>query len=160
MTLSLWPTCLSISLCSILSTRPCSLGYMESDCSTVLMNSVGSGVCSISCCITSARTSCVYTFFSAKHRFVAEEGTRRNTCKCEQYKQMSTPHGWKMYQTCTYLLYISVCVHVCDNLYDHTVEGIWSVLIYFNMALAKTHCLFHLPSSLYPATKQQKSNVC
>uniref|UniRef100_A0A6B0V0B3 Uncharacterized protein n=1 Tax=Ixodes ricinus TaxID=34613 RepID=A0A6B0V0B3_IXORI len=38
---------------------------------TVRMSRVGRGLCSISCCITTASTSWVYTCFSAKHSDVA-----------------------------------------------------------------------------------------
>lgn len=38
---------------------------------TVRMSSMGRGLCSISCCITTASTSEVYTLRSAKHRLVA-----------------------------------------------------------------------------------------
>lgn len=57
-------------------TKPPSLGYMVSDWMTVLMSSIGRGLCSISCCITTANTSDVYTFFSPKHRLVAVVKTR------------------------------------------------------------------------------------
>lgn len=44
---------------------------MVSDWITVRMRSMGSGLCSISCCITTASTSDVYTLRSAKQRLVA-----------------------------------------------------------------------------------------
>ncbi|TNN48130.1 hypothetical protein EYF80_041648 [Liparis tanakae] len=49
-------------------TKPPSRGYMVRDWMTVRMSSMGRGLCSISCCITTASTSDVYTFFSPKHR--------------------------------------------------------------------------------------------
>ncbi|KAF3842660.1 hypothetical protein F7725_001509 [Dissostichus mawsoni] len=52
-------------------TKPPSRGYMVRDWMTVRMSSMGRGLCSISCCITTAKTSDVYTFFSPKHRLVA-----------------------------------------------------------------------------------------
>lgn len=52
-------------------TKPPRRGYIVSDWMTVRMSSIGRGLCSISCCITTASTSDVYTFFSPKHRFVA-----------------------------------------------------------------------------------------
>lgn len=52
-------------------TKPPSRGYMVRDWMTVRMSSMGSGFWSISCCITTASTSDVYTFFSPKQRLVA-----------------------------------------------------------------------------------------
>lgn len=52
-------------------TKPPRRGYIVSDWITVRISSMGSGLCSISCCITTANTSEVYTLRSAKHKLVA-----------------------------------------------------------------------------------------
>lgn len=52
-------------------TKPPRRGYMVRAWMTVRINNMGNGFCSISCCITTASTSEVYTFRSAKHRLVA-----------------------------------------------------------------------------------------
>ena len=64
-------TCFWMSRCSMLRMNPCSLGYIVSDCMIVLISSVGIGVTSISCCITTANTSWVNNAFSWKHIVVA-----------------------------------------------------------------------------------------
>lgn len=52
-------------------TKPARRGYIVRDWMTVRISRMGRGVCSINCCITTASTSDVYTFFSPKHRLVA-----------------------------------------------------------------------------------------
>ena len=56
---------------------------------TVLIKSMGMGVCSRSCCSTTARTSWVYTDFSWKHRLVAAGGNGRIQFSCP-YKYLLT----------------------------------------------------------------------
>ena len=64
-------TCFMMRRDRMFMTNPPRRGYMVRDWMTVLMSSMGRGLCSISCCITTASTSDVYTFRSAKHRLVA-----------------------------------------------------------------------------------------
>lgn len=67
----LTPTCFMMRRDRMFMTKPPSRGYMVRDWMTVRMSSMGSGFWSISCCITTANTSDVYTFFSPKQRLVA-----------------------------------------------------------------------------------------
>ncbi len=69
-------TCLRMSRARMFMTKPARRGYIVRDWMTVRISSMGRGVCSISCCITTASTSEVYTFFSPKHRLVATEEKR------------------------------------------------------------------------------------
>lgn len=71
------PTCLTMRRDRMFMTKPPSRGYMVRDWITVRMSSMGRGLCSISCCITTARTSDVYTFFSPKQRLVAVRQMRK-----------------------------------------------------------------------------------
>lgn len=64
-------TCFMMRRDRMFMTKPPRRGYMVRDWMTVLISSMGRGLCSISCCITTASTSDVYTFRSAKHRLVA-----------------------------------------------------------------------------------------
>jgi hypothetical protein len=64
-------TCFMMRRARMFMTKPPRRGYMVRDWMTVLMSSMGRGLCSMSCCITTASTSDVYTFRSAKHRLVA-----------------------------------------------------------------------------------------
>jgi hypothetical protein len=65
-------------------TKPPRRGYMLRDWITVLISRMGRGLCSISCCITTARTSDVYTFFSPKHRLVAADTDTQITLSSTQ----------------------------------------------------------------------------
>lgn len=65
------PTCFMMRRDRMFMTKPPSRGYMVRDWMTVRMSSIGRGFWSISCCITTAKTSDVYTFFSPKQRLVA-----------------------------------------------------------------------------------------
>ena len=71
-----WVTCFMMRRERMFMTKPPRRGYMVRDWMTVLMSSMGRGLCSISCCITTASTSDVYTFRSAKHRLVAARRRR------------------------------------------------------------------------------------
>lgn len=73
---SLVLTCLTMRRDRMFMTKPPSRGYMVRDWMTVRMSSMGRGLCSISCCITTARTSDVYTFLSPKQRLVAAVQTQ------------------------------------------------------------------------------------
>lgn len=50
-------TCLTMRRDRMFMTNPPRRGYMVRDWMTVLMSSMGRGFCSMSCCITTARTS-------------------------------------------------------------------------------------------------------
>lgn len=69
--LALMQTCFMMRRDRMFMTKPPSRGYMVRDWMTVRMSSMGRGFWSISCCITTANTSDVYTFFSPKQRLVA-----------------------------------------------------------------------------------------
>lgn len=82
-------TCLTIRRDRMFMTNPPSRGYMVRDWMTVRMSSIGRGFCSISCCITTARTSEVYTFLSAKHRLVAGAEIHRKNQTGKVHKSKS-----------------------------------------------------------------------
>ena len=93
-------TCLEISRCNMFKIKPISLGYVARDCITVLINNVGSGVTSIICCITTARTSCVNKDFSWKHIVVAKTSIYQN------------PVNWTI-STCVWVNASLTCLKKC-----------------------------------------------
>lgn len=77
----LMQTCFTMRRDRMFMTKPPSRGYMVRDWMTVRMSSMGRGFWSISCCITTANTSDVYTFFSPKQRLVAGVKSRTTVHK-------------------------------------------------------------------------------
>lgn len=98
-------TCLTMRRERMFITKPPSRGYMVRDWMTVRMSSMGRGFCSISCCITTAKTSDVYTFFSAKQRLVAVG----QMLKIKRWQQFVCPRPTRHVWGLTDLLWWTSC---------------------------------------------------